>query len=232
MQGVCRLTLWCLGIGWRRIGAPMRGPGAMVANHSSWLDILVLNAAAPLFFVSKAEVAGWPGINILTRVTNTHFVTRDPRLARQQAAFEAERARFHRRAKGDAGEIAPTRTRMPLERAYNGLTAWFDRAAAPFDRALAAAPDRLALGRAYAAKATPGMAVIDGRGVLRYEGAIDDKPTADPADIIAFARGRIAAFKAPKSVDVIDALPRNASGKILRRELREPYWAGRDRRVN
>ena len=53
-----------------------------------------------------------------------------------------------------------------------------------------------------------------------------------PADIIAFARTRVAAFKAPKSVDFIDALPRNASGKILRKDLREPYWAGRERRVN
>jgi acyl-CoA synthetase (AMP-forming)/AMP-acid ligase II len=60
------------------------------------------------------------------------------------------------------------------------------------------------------------------------------KPGAkpDPAAIIAFARTRIAAFKAPKSVDFIDALPRNASGKILRKDLREPYWAGRTRRVN
>ena len=56
--------------------------------------------------------------------------------------------------------------------------------------------------------------------------------TATPDEIIAFARTRIAAFKAPKSVDFIDALPRNPSGKILRRELREPYWAGRARRVN
>ncbi len=55
---------------------------------------------------------------------------------------------------------------------------------------------------------------------------------ADPESIIAFARTRIAAFKSPKSVDFIDALPRNASGKILRRQLREPYWAGRERRVN
>jgi long-chain acyl-CoA synthetase len=54
----------------------------------------------------------------------------------------------------------------------------------------------------------------------------------DPDDIIAFAKTRIAAFKAPKSVDFIEALPRNASGKILRRELREPYWAGKTRRVN
>ena len=56
--------------------------------------------------------------------------------------------------------------------------------------------------------------------------------TIDPEAIITFARSRIAAFKAPKSVDVIAALPRNASGKILRRELREPYWAGKPRRVN
>ncbi|WP_134727179.1 lysophospholipid acyltransferase family protein [Paracoccus luteus] len=91
VQGVCRLSLWVMGIGWTRRGAPLAGPGAVVANHSSWLDILVLNAALPVFFVSKAEVAGWPGINILTRVTDTHFVTRDPRHARAQAAEFAER---------------------------------------------------------------------------------------------------------------------------------------------
>jgi acyl-CoA synthetase (AMP-forming)/AMP-acid ligase II len=54
----------------------------------------------------------------------------------------------------------------------------------------------------------------------------------DPAAIIAWARERIAGFKAPKSVDLIAELPRNASGKILRRELREPYWAAVGRRVN
>jgi long-chain acyl-CoA synthetase len=54
----------------------------------------------------------------------------------------------------------------------------------------------------------------------------------DAQEIIVFARTRIAAFKAPKSIDFIEALPRNASGKILRRELREPYWAGKTRRVN
>jgi fatty-acyl-CoA synthase len=54
----------------------------------------------------------------------------------------------------------------------------------------------------------------------------------DEASVIAWARERIAGFKVPKSVDVIPALPRNPSGKILRRELREPYWAGMDRQVN
>ena len=55
---------------------------------------------------------------------------------------------------------------------------------------------------------------------------------ATPSDIIGFARERIAGFKTPKSVEFIEALPRNASGKILRRHLRDPYWVGKDRRVN
>lgn len=54
----------------------------------------------------------------------------------------------------------------------------------------------------------------------------------DPDDIIAFTRERLAGFKVPKTVDVIEAMPRNASGKILRRELRAPYWKDHDRQVN
>ncbi len=50
--------------------------------------------------------------------------------------------------------------------------------------------------------------------------------------VIAWARDKIAGFKCPKTVDFIEALPRNPSGKILRRELRAPYWGGRERQVN
>ena len=60
------------------------------------------------------------------------------------------------------------------------------------------------------------------------------KPGAEASEgsILEFTRSRIAAFKVPKSVDFIDALPRNASGKVLKRTLREPYWAGKERNVN
>ncbi len=58
----------------------------------------------------------------------------------------------------------------------------------------------------------------------------DAAPTAE--ELIAFARGRIAGFKVPSSVDFVEALPRNPSGKVLKRELREPYWRGRERKVN
>jgi len=54
----------------------------------------------------------------------------------------------------------------------------------------------------------------------------------DPAAIIAWARERIAGYKAPRSIDFIDVLPRNASGKVLRKDLREQYWAGLDRRIS
>jgi len=50
--------------------------------------------------------------------------------------------------------------------------------------------------------------------------------------LIDFARERIARYKVPRSVDFVDELPRNPSGKVLRRELREQYWQGRDRQVS
>jgi acyl-CoA synthetase (AMP-forming)/AMP-acid ligase II len=52
------------------------------------------------------------------------------------------------------------------------------------------------------------------------------------AALIEWSRDKLAGFKRPHSVDFIDTLPRNASGKLLKRTLREPYWAGYARRVN
>jgi len=54
---------------------------------------------------------------------------------------------------------------------------------------------------------------------------------ANEASVIVWARERIGGFKVPKSVDFVDTLPRNATGKVLRRMLRERYWAGLERRV-
>jgi long-chain acyl-CoA synthetase len=51
------------------------------------------------------------------------------------------------------------------------------------------------------------------------------------AELIAFCRESLAGYKLPKSVDFADVLPRNPSGKLLKRELREPFWAGTDRRI-
>ena len=62
--------------------------------------------------------------------------------------------------------------------------------------------------------------------VVLREGA-----AANPEELVAFCRARLGGFKLPRSVDFVAVLPRTASGKVLKRELRERYWAGRERRV-
>jgi long-chain acyl-CoA synthetase len=51
-------------------------------------------------------------------------------------------------------------------------------------------------------------------------------------ELLAFAETSLPRYKLPKAIDFTDALPRNAAGKILRRELREPFWSGRNRRIS
>jgi len=63
--------------------------------------------------------------------------------------------------------------------------------------------------------------------VVRRPGA-----EVSPEDIIEYARQRLARYKCPTSVDFMDALPRNPSGKLLKRQLREPYWKGQERRIH
>ena len=60
------------------------------------------------------------------------------------------------------------------------------------------------------------------------------KPGAatDAQAILDFTRTRIAGYKVPKTIDFVDVLPRNATGKVLKRELRKPFWEGRERQVN
>jgi long-chain acyl-CoA synthetase len=57
-------------------------------------------------------------------------------------------------------------------------------------------------------------------------------PPMDEGSIIAFCRERLAHYKCPTSVDFVAVLPRNPSGKVLKRELREPYWRNRERRIH
>ncbi|WP_205014309.1 long-chain-fatty-acid--CoA ligase [Nocardioides albidus] len=61
--------------------------------------------------------------------------------------------------------------------------------------------------------------------------ALKDGSDASEAELVGWTRERLAHFKAPRSVDIVDALPRNPTGKILKRELRKPYWQGQDRQV-
>jgi lyso-ornithine lipid O-acyltransferase len=75
---VCRI----LGIRVRVLGVPpISGPILIASNHVSWLDIVVLSAVAPLSFIAKREVNGWPFFGSLARLQRTVFVHRDRRHA-------------------------------------------------------------------------------------------------------------------------------------------------------
>ena len=63
--------------------------------------------------------------------------------------------------------------------------------------------------------------------VVLREGA-----SADADALMQFCDGRLAGFKRPRSVDFVPVLPKNSNGKLSRKDVREPYWAGRERRVN
>ncbi|WP_293442266.1 lysophospholipid acyltransferase family protein [Planktotalea sp.] len=88
-QFVCRNAFRLMGMPFSVKGTQMQDAGAVVANHSSWLDIFALNAAKRVYFVSKSEVARWPGIGVLAKATGTVFIERNPRKARaQKEVFE------------------------------------------------------------------------------------------------------------------------------------------------
>ena len=88
---VCRNAFRIMGMRLTVRGAPMAMRGAVVANHTSWLDIFALNAVKRIYFVSKSEVANWPGIGWLARATGTVFIERNPARARQQTDLFQQR---------------------------------------------------------------------------------------------------------------------------------------------
>ena len=83
----CGLTfLHAMGIRFRVEGNPPAGRAVVVANHLSYLDIVIAGAAMPLSFVSKKEIAGWPAFGILARMGWTIFLDRASRASAWEAA--------------------------------------------------------------------------------------------------------------------------------------------------
>ena len=68
--------------------------------------------------------------------------------------------------------------------------------------------------------------------MVTTRGAPDRTTEALAADIIAATRDRLAHYKCPTSIDFVDVLPRNPSGKVLKRELAPPYWEGQERNIH
>jgi acyl-CoA synthetase (AMP-forming)/AMP-acid ligase II len=77
------------------------------------------------------------------------------------------------------------------------------------------------------------IGVPDDRWGETVKAVVAFKPdqAASAEELVAYARERLAAYKVPSSIDVVEALPRNPSGKILKRDLRKPYWGDSVRQV-
>lgn len=130
---VCRI----LGVRIEVDGAVARDrPVLLVANHTSWLDIPVLSAVAPVSFVAKKEVAGWPFVSALARLQRTVFVDRNRRSAVGQAAGEI----VTRLAKGDTVILFAEGTSSDGNRVLPFMTSLFS-AAKPSKAAAEEAPD-------------------------------------------------------------------------------------------
>jgi CDP-diacylglycerol---serine O-phosphatidyltransferase len=78
----------------------------------------------------------------------------------QSSLYEAERARFHRRVRGDSGDVRPARAGGLVERLYDSISHGIDRLADPFDRLLRASNDPVRLGAAYGDRAAPAMKMM------------------------------------------------------------------------
>ena len=67
---------------------------------------------------------------------------------------------------------------------------------------------------------------------VRATVALRPGAAATEQELIEFCGAHVAGYKRPKHVDIVARLPRNTAGKILRRELREPFWADRERQIS
>lgn len=81
------LALAFLGVRLRVVGEPPKR-GLVVANHLSYLDIVIFSAAMPCSFISKAEIAGWPFFGMLARFGGNLFLDRTSRVSAKRVATE------------------------------------------------------------------------------------------------------------------------------------------------
>jgi 1-acyl-sn-glycerol-3-phosphate acyltransferase len=90
LQSSCRKVLASLHIESRILGSPP-ARGLVVSNHLTYLDVVVLAAAMPCFFIAKSEIAGWPVFGRAARAGGTIFLVRTSRASAQAVAAEIER---------------------------------------------------------------------------------------------------------------------------------------------
>lgn len=123
-----RLVCRVLGVRVNVVGsAPQSGPLLVASNHVSWLDIVVLSAVAPVSFVAKREVNGWPFFGSLARLQRTVFVDRN----RRQATGGSRDEMQDRLASGDIIVLFPEGTSSDGRRVLPFKSSFFGAADIP-----------------------------------------------------------------------------------------------------
>lgn len=110
-----------LGLRIHQTGTVAKGsPVLFVANHSSWLDIPIISAIAPVSFIAKKEVGGWPGVSSLAQLQRSVFVDREKRLSVADTAKEVSQrlaagdnlVLFAEGTSSDGNRLLPFRTSL------------------------------------------------------------------------------------------------------------------------
>jgi 1-acyl-sn-glycerol-3-phosphate acyltransferase len=207
-----RLVAALFGIHIRVRGKPVTGEGVLlVANHTSWADIIIFSAVTPLSFVAKAEVARWPLFGTLARLQRTVFVER----ARRSATAEIRDEIRERLLAGDTLLLFPEGTSHDGNRVL------------PFKSALLGAAEAI-LANGQHVKVQPVSAAFTGlhgvpmgretRPLFAWYGNMEMVPhlwealKAGPLDVVV-------QFHPPFSLDVMDR-------KALAKEAQEVVQAG------
>lgn len=131
-----RLLCKLIGIRVRLKGRPIEGGGLILANHTSWLDIIILSSVARLSFVAKSEVNGWFLFGFLARLQRTVFVRRDER----SRTLKDRNIISERMSAGDVLVIFPEGTSSDGNRVLNFKSALVGAAELPLEGGAGGAP--------------------------------------------------------------------------------------------
>jgi len=116
VQLACKISVAIIGIRVTTEGRPMRHRGAVVANHSSWFDIIVMNSVQRVLFVAKAEVRKWPVIGFMAAGVGTVFIERRASHAKHhQTLFEKRLLDGHRLLFFPEGTSSDSRRVLPFK---------------------------------------------------------------------------------------------------------------------
>ncbi len=83
---------WCAGARVQRVGTPIAAPCLYIANHLSWIDVLILAGATDSAFVAKAEMEHWPLLGWMADLNDTVYVSREARLEAHKQAVRVQNA--------------------------------------------------------------------------------------------------------------------------------------------